>query len=381
MTTFSWSATCTSSLKSLGGVPDYADSSLPLLGPLANMNSSFELDFVAGRCIDKHKKLVPYKTSGVRVDDIKAECTRRGLRVANTRSECVEILERSDGRDWNMCVEDFVLTDLDKKMPALIDTAEDKFSTWTWEKTVAILRQLRDAEGLVLLDLKLPAGKARETAKWLARSMLAMAAASDWVDPEEYKEPDLDPEDEEEDESEDEDAEDTEDQGTPAKEKKKKRKKTVTKRTKKGASSGSRKRAKCSEMEGSELEAEVARRESALLLALMRRSDKKEQAALLPNGEQGRVHAVAVALLREEISQGKTFEVGGFIDEFMMLRQRQDAAPGEGSRGVSLQEKLDELITKKVEEASAGHKAELERIGKSSNFQLAALTATSTASG
>ena len=203
MTTFSWSATCTSSLKSLGGVPDYADSSLPLLGPLANMNSSFELDFVAGRCIDKHKKLVPYKTSGVRVDDIKAECTRRGLRVANTRSECVEILERSDGRDWNMCVEDFVLTDLDKKMPALIDTAEDKFSTWTWEKTVAILRQLRDAEGLVLLDLKLPAGKARETAKWLARSMLAMAAASDWVDPEEYKEPDLDPEDEEEDESED----------------------------------------------------------------------------------------------------------------------------------------------------------------------------------
>ena len=119
MTTFSWSATCTSSLKSLGGVPDYADSSLPLLGPLADMNSSFELDFVAGRCIDKHKKLVPYKTSGVRVDDIKAECTRRGLRVANTRSECVEILERSDGRDWNMCVEDFVLTDLDKKMPAL----------------------------------------------------------------------------------------------------------------------------------------------------------------------------------------------------------------------------------------------------------------------
>ena len=72
MTTFSWSPTCTSSIKSLGGVPDYADSSLPLLGPLADMNSSFELDFVAGRCIDKHKKLVPYKTSGVRVDDIKA---------------------------------------------------------------------------------------------------------------------------------------------------------------------------------------------------------------------------------------------------------------------------------------------------------------------
>ena len=54
---------------------------------------------------------------------------------------------------------------------------------------------------------------------------------------------------------------------------------------------------------------------------------------------------------------------------------------GFARRGVSLQEKLDELITKKVEEASAGHKAELERIGKSSNFQLAALTATSTSSG
>ena len=139
MTTFSWSPTCTSSLKSWGGVPDYADSELPLLGPLADVNSSFKLDFVAGQCINKHNKLVPYKTSGVRVDEIKAECTRRGLRVASTRTDCEKILERSDKRDWDMCVEDFVLTDLDKKMPALIDTEEDKFSTWSWKKTVAIL--------------------------------------------------------------------------------------------------------------------------------------------------------------------------------------------------------------------------------------------------
>ena len=60
MTTFSWSPTCTSSLKSWGGVPDYADSELPLLGPLADVNSSFKLDFVAGQCINKHNKLVPY---------------------------------------------------------------------------------------------------------------------------------------------------------------------------------------------------------------------------------------------------------------------------------------------------------------------------------
>ena len=58
-------------------MPDYADSELPLLGPLADVNSSFKLDFVAGQCINKHNKLVPYKTSGVRVDEIKAECTRR----------------------------------------------------------------------------------------------------------------------------------------------------------------------------------------------------------------------------------------------------------------------------------------------------------------
>ena len=105
-------------------MPDYADSELPLLGPLADVNSSFKLDFVAGQCINKHNKLVPYKTSGVRVDEIKAECTRRGLRVASTRTDCEKILERSDKRDWDMCVEDFVLTDLDKKIPALIDTCK-----------------------------------------------------------------------------------------------------------------------------------------------------------------------------------------------------------------------------------------------------------------
>ena len=258
-------------------MPDYADSELPLLGPLADVNSSFKLDFVAGQCINKHNKLVPYKTSGVRVDEIKAECTRRGLRVASTRTDCEKILERSDKRDWDMCVEDFVLTDLDKKMPALIDTEEDKFSTWSWKKTVAILRQLRDSDEVVLLDLNLPSGKAKETGKWLARSMLAIAAASDWVDPEEYKEPDSEPEDEDEEESEDED-DDVEEQ-TPAQ--KKKKKKTVLKRPKKGALSGSRKRAKYAEMEGAELEAEVVRRESALLLALLRRNNKKERAAML----------------------------------------------------------------------------------------------------
>ena len=80
MTTFSWSPTCTSSLKSWGGVPDYADSELPLLGPLADVNSSFKLDFVAGQCINKHNKLVPYKTSGVRVQELSRARVAQELR-------------------------------------------------------------------------------------------------------------------------------------------------------------------------------------------------------------------------------------------------------------------------------------------------------------
>ena len=88
MTTFSWSPTCTSSLKSWGGVPDYADSELPLLGPLADVNSSFKLDFVAGQCINKHNKLVPYKTSGVRVEQ---ELRKRARVARELRVESCEL--------------------------------------------------------------------------------------------------------------------------------------------------------------------------------------------------------------------------------------------------------------------------------------------------
>ena len=66
-------------MKTLCDVTDYDDSDLPLLGVKADIDGSFENDFLRGHAVNKYNKLVPYKESGVTKDDIEKECKRRGL--------------------------------------------------------------------------------------------------------------------------------------------------------------------------------------------------------------------------------------------------------------------------------------------------------------
>ena len=123
-----WSDTCAKMVKTLCDVTDYDDSDLPLLGVKADIDGSFENDFLRGHAVNKYNKLVPYKESGVTKDDIEKECKRRGLGVGSTKTESIKILERSDKRDVSMFPEHLDLEDLAADMPALIDTEEHKFS-------------------------------------------------------------------------------------------------------------------------------------------------------------------------------------------------------------------------------------------------------------
>ena len=184
-----WSDTCAKMMKTLCDVTDYDDSDLPLLGVKADIDGSFENDFLRGHAVNKYNKLVPYKESGVTKDDIEKECARRGLGVGSTKTESIKILERSDKRDVSMFPEHLDLEDLAEDMPALIDTEEHKFSEMPFKEVVAILRQMRDAEELVVLDLRLPSGAAKETGLWLARALLSLASSAGWVDPDKDKEP------------------------------------------------------------------------------------------------------------------------------------------------------------------------------------------------
>ena len=97
-----WSDTCAKMVKTLCDVTDYDDSDLPLLGVKADIDGSFENDFLRGHAVNKYNKLVPYKESGVTKDDIEKECARRGLGVGSTKTESIKILERSDKRDVSM---------------------------------------------------------------------------------------------------------------------------------------------------------------------------------------------------------------------------------------------------------------------------------------
>ena len=133
-------------MKTLCDVTDYDDSDLPLLGVKADIDGSFENDFLRGHAVNKYNKLVPYKESGVTKDDIEKECARRGLGVGSTKTESIKILERSDKRDVSMFPEHLDLEDLAEDMPALIDTEEHKFSEMPFKEVVAILRQMRDAD-------------------------------------------------------------------------------------------------------------------------------------------------------------------------------------------------------------------------------------------
>ena len=76
-----WSDTCAKMMKTLCDVTDYDDSDLALLGVKADIDGSFENDFLRGHAVNKYNKLVPYKESGVTKDDIEKECKRRGLGV------------------------------------------------------------------------------------------------------------------------------------------------------------------------------------------------------------------------------------------------------------------------------------------------------------
>ena len=69
-----WSETCAKMVKTLCDVTDYDDSDLPLLGVKADIDGSFENDFLRGHAVNKYNKLVPYKESGVTKDDIEKEC-------------------------------------------------------------------------------------------------------------------------------------------------------------------------------------------------------------------------------------------------------------------------------------------------------------------
>ena len=97
-----WSDTCAKMVTTLCDVTDYDDSDLPLLGVKADIDGSFENDFLRGHAVNKYNKLVTYKESGVTKDDIEKECTRRGLGVGSTKTESIKILERSDKRDVSM---------------------------------------------------------------------------------------------------------------------------------------------------------------------------------------------------------------------------------------------------------------------------------------
>ena len=54
-----WSDTCAKMMKTLCDVTDYDDSDLPLLGVKADIDGSFENDFLRGHAVNKYNKLVP----------------------------------------------------------------------------------------------------------------------------------------------------------------------------------------------------------------------------------------------------------------------------------------------------------------------------------